>query len=136
MFSFILVNESNNNADDGMARLPLALQKVIQRKAKKNKNAKSYLLQITHFPALCEFLRDKSHTSFDQRPSEHQVRLLIANHLSPHLANDKKTRVRVRDELREMHRSYMRTFMTDPHGSGLKPSVQKNKQINVKKSPM
>ncbi len=127
----ILVDE-----DNGMARLPIVLQNVIQRKAEKNKNAKAYLLEIPRYPALCEFLRDKSSTSFDHRPSENQVRPLIANHISKNLANDSKIRMRLRDELREIHRSYMRTFMTDPHASGSKSSVPKTKQLTIKKSPM
>jgi hypothetical protein len=118
-----------------MTRLPLALQSVIGRKAKKNKNAKAYLLEIPRYPALCEFLRDRSRTSFDHRPTENQVRPLIANHISKYSANDKKVRFRVRDELREIHRSFMRTFMNDPHASRLKSSIQKNK-LPLKKSPM
>jgi hypothetical protein len=119
-----------------MARLPLHLQNVIKNKATRNKNAKLYLLEIPRYPALCEFLRDKSRTSFDHRPSENQVRPLIANHLSKYLANDSKIRMRLRDELREIHRSYMRTFMDDPHTTGTKSSIQKNKQLTVKKSPV
>jgi len=119
-----------------MARLPIALQNVIKNKATKNKNAKLYLLEIPRYPALCEFLRDKSSSSFDHRPSENQVRPLIANHLSKHLATDSKIRMRLRDELREIHRSYMRTFMNDPHATGTKSSIQKNKPLTVKKSPM
>jgi hypothetical protein len=128
----ILVDENNTDEDNGMARLPIALQIVIKNKARRNKNAKLYLLQIPRYPALCEFLRDKSRTSFDHRPSEDQVRPLIEKHLSHHLANDSKMRMRLRDELREIHRSYMRTFMNDPHAATMK----NNKQINVKKSPM
>jgi len=139
-------NNNNNNEseeeeedeaeeDNGMARLPLTLQDVIRNKAKKNKNAKAYLLEIPRYPALCEFLRDKSSTSFDHRPSENQIRPLVENHLSKYLAADKKIRIRVQYELREIHRSYMRTFMNDPHGTGTKSSIQKNK-LSVKKSPM
>ncbi|CAF2854466.1 unnamed protein product [Rotaria sp. Silwood2] len=128
-------NEGEDD-DDGMARLPLTLQDIIRKKAKKNKNAKSYLLQISRYPALCEFLRDKSRTSFDHRPSENQVRPLIANHLSQHLANDAKIRMRLRDELREIHRSYMRTFMNDPHANGAKISFHRHKRLNLKKSPI
>jgi len=127
--------EDDADEDNGMARLPLTLQNVIQNKATKNKNAKAYLLEIPRYPALCEFLRDRSRTSFDHRPSEDQVRPLIETHLSKYLANDKKTRMRLRDELREIHRSYMRTFMNDPHAVGQKLSNQKNK-LSVKKSPM
>lgn len=118
-----------------MAHLPLTLQEIIRRKAKKNKGAKAYLLQIPRYPALCEFLRDKSRTSFDHRPSEAQVRPLISNHLSQQLANDSKIRMRLRDELREIHRSFMRTFMSDPHASGSKISLNKVKRLPVKTSP-
>jgi hypothetical protein len=136
MSSLLFLADVNIDEDNGLARLPLVLQNIIQKKAEKNKNAKSYLLQIPRYPALCEFLRDKSRVSFDHRPSENQVRPLIANHLSQQLANDAKIRMRVRDELREIHRSYMRTFMTDPHSATTKSSVQKNKQLIMKKSPM
>ncbi|CAF1435681.1 unnamed protein product [Adineta steineri] len=129
------VNESNDE-DSGMAQLPVALQEVIRRKAARNKKDKFYLLHIPRYPALCEFLRDKSRTSFDHRPSDIQVRPLIANSISQHLANDSKARMRVRDELREIHRSYMRTFMTDPHVVAGKLTVSKSKQIPVKKSPV
>jgi hypothetical protein len=124
------------DGDTGIGRLPIDLQNIIKRKAQKNKNAKLYLLQIPRFPALCEYLRDRSHTSFDHRPSEAQVRPLITQHISQHLANNSKIRMRLRDELREIHRSYMRTFMTDPHATGPKPSVVKNKQLIEKTSPM
>jgi hypothetical protein len=127
--SFILVDE-----DNGMARLPLALQNVIQNKARRNKNAKAYLLEIPRYPALCEYLRDKSRTSFDHRPSEIQVRPLIENHISKNLANEAKIRMRLRDELREIHRSYLRTFMSDPHATGQKSTTQKPKLL-IKKSP-
>lgn len=118
-----------------MDSLPVPLREVIRRKARKNKNAKAYLLEIPRYPALCEFLRDKSRTSFDHRPSETQVRPLIANHLSNQLANNSKMRMRLRDELREIHRSYMRTFMNDPRAAGQKSSVQKTKTLSMKKSP-
>ncbi|CAF0971319.1 unnamed protein product [Adineta steineri] len=129
------INESNDE-DSGMGQLPVALQEVIRRKAARNKKDKFYLLHIPRYPALCEFLRDKSRTSFDHRPSDIQVRPLIANSISQHLANDSKARMRVRDELREIHRSYMRTFMTDPHVVAGKSTVPKSKQIPVKKSPV
>jgi len=138
-------NNNNNNeseeeeeeaeGDNGMARLPLPLQSIIRNKAKKNKNAKAYLLEVGRYPALCEFLRDKSRTSFDHRPSENEVQPLIENHLSKYLSNDKKLRMRVRDELREIHRSYLRIYITDPHSTGSKSSNHKNK-LPVKKSPM
>jgi len=126
--------DENNGEDDGMGRLPLVLRDIIRNKAKKNKNAKAYLLQIPRYPALCEFLRDKSRTSFDRRPNEDQVRPLIANHISQTLANDKTIRIRIREELREIHRSYLRTFMPDPHGHH--KAVPKNTKLTVKKSPM
>ena len=118
-----------------MARLPLALQNVIQRKARRNKNAKSYLLQIPRYPGLCEYLRDKSRTSFDHRPTESQVRPLIINHLGQQLASDRKVRMRIRDELRETHRSYMRTFMNDPHAV-IGRSAGQNGRRSIKKSPI
>ncbi|UJR23277.1 hypothetical protein I4U23_026294 [Adineta vaga] len=135
LWSWAAQVDESNDEESGMNHLPLPLQQVIRRKAKRNKKDKSYLLQIPRYPALCEFLRDKSRTSFDHRPSEAQVRPLIANCFSQHLANDAKARMRVRDELREIHRSYMRTFMQDPRVAGAKSSAQKNKQIPVKKSP-
>ncbi|CAF3907349.1 unnamed protein product [Rotaria sordida] len=110
--------DQNEEKDDETTCLPVILQNIIRQKAKKNNNAKSYLLQIPRYPALCEFLCDKSHTSFNRRPSGAQVRSLIVNHLSQHLANDVKMRMRLCDELREIHRSYMRTFMNNPHTSG------------------
>ena len=119
-----------------MSGLPRALQEVIRRKAERNIKDKSYLLQIPRYPALCEFLRDKSRTSFDHRPTEAQVRPLIANCFSQHFASDAKARMRVRDDLREVHRSYMRTFMQDPRVIGAKSSVQKAKHLVVKKSPV
>ncbi|CAF3061030.1 unnamed protein product [Rotaria sp. Silwood2] len=112
--------DQNEEKDDETTRLPVTLQDIIRQKAKKNNNARSYLLQISRYPPLCEFLGDKSHTSFNRRPSATQVRPLIANHLSQHLANDAKIRMRLCDELREIHRSYLRTFMNDPHTSGTK----------------
>lgn len=121
--------------DNGMSCLPRDLQEVIKKKATKNKNAKAYLLQIPRYPALCEFLRDKSRTSFDHRPSENQVRPLIANHISKNVVNDSKLRMRLRDELREIHRSYMRTFMNDPHATGQKSTISKPKLLSTKKSP-
>ncbi|CAF1595432.1 unnamed protein product [Rotaria sp. Silwood1] len=110
--------DQKEEKDDETTRLPVILQAIIRQKAKKNNNAKSYLLQIPRYPALCEFLCDKSHTSFNRRPSGAQVRSLMVNHLSQHLANDAKMRMRLCDELREIHRSYMRTFMNNPHTSG------------------
>jgi hypothetical protein len=117
-----------------MARLPLVLRNVIQNKVKRKK-AKAYLLEIPRYPALCEYLRDRSSTSFDHRPSELQVRPLIENHISKNLVSDAKIRMRLRDELREIHRSYLRTFMIDPHSAGVKSTIQKAK-LPVKKSPM
>jgi hypothetical protein len=117
-----------------MVRLPLALQNIIKKKAQKSENTKTYLLQIGRYPVLCEFLRDKSRTSFDQRPTDNQVRPLVANHLSKYLSNDAKIRMRVRDELREIHRSYLRTFMCDPHATS--KFGYKTKQLTFKKSPM
>ncbi len=144
--NFISCEKVNNNIkkissiladeDNSMARLPLALQNVIQKKAKKNRNAKAYLLDIPRYPALCQYLRDKSTSSFDRRPTEDQIRPLIKNHLSKYLVNDSKLRKRVRDELREIHRSYMRTFMNDPHTTAPKSYIRKNKKLTVKKSPM
>ena len=115
--------ELSSDASNGAERLPLTLQLVIQRKAKKSRNAKAYLLEIPRYPSLCDFLREKSRQSFDLRPTEEQVRPLIANHISPQLANVAKMRMRVRDELREIHRSYMRTFMVDPR-SGQKSRLR------------
>ncbi|CAF4868853.1 unnamed protein product [Rotaria sp. Silwood1] len=112
--------DQNEEEDDETTHLPVTLQNIIRQKAKRNNNARSYLLQIPHYPALCEFLCDKSHTSFNRRPSGTQVRPLIENHLSEHLANDAKMRMRLCDELREIHRSYLRTFMNDPHTTGTK----------------
>jgi hypothetical protein len=130
-----LVN--GNDDDDAMDRLPFTLQTIIQRKAKKNRNAKAYLLKIPCYPALCEYLREKCRMSFDYRPSEEQVRPLIANHISSALAGDSKIRMRVRDELREIHRSYLRTFMNDPHG-GHKATLKVRCQpmLTLKKSPL
>ncbi|CAF1196646.1 unnamed protein product [Rotaria sordida] len=108
---------ANEEEDDETTCLPVILQDIIRQKAKKNNNARSYLLNIPLYPALCEFLCDKSYTSFNRRPSGTQIRPLIENHLSQNLANDAKIRMRLCDELREIHRSYMRTFMTDPHAS-------------------
>ncbi|CAF3782049.1 unnamed protein product [Rotaria socialis] len=128
--------EEEGGDDEDVDNLPLALQDIIRKKAQKNKNAKIYLLHIPRYPALCEFLRDRSRTSFDHRPSENQVRPLIANHLSEQMANDAKIRMRLRDELREIHRSYMRTFMNDPHANATKISFHKHKRLNIKQSPM
>lgn len=122
--------------ENGMACLPIALQIVIRNKASKNKNAKAYLLEIARYPALCEYLRDRSATSFDHRPSEKQVRPLIENHLSKDAVLDAKVRMRLRDELREIHRSYLRTFMTDPHAIGAKTMLNLKPRLPVKKSPM
>jgi hypothetical protein len=117
-----------------MARLPIALQNVIRNKVKRKKS-KAYLLQIPRYPALCEYLRDRSRASFDHRPSEVQVRPLIENHISKILVQDAKVRMRLRDELREIHRSYLRTFMYDPHSIGWKAATEKEK-LPTKKSPM
>ena len=127
---------SVDDEDNGMARLPLALQTVIRSKATKNKNAKAYLLEIPRYPALCEYLREKSRASFDRRPSEKQVRPLIENHLSKNSVLDAKVRMRLRDELREIHRSYLRTLMTDPHAVGAKTMLNEKPKLLTKKSPM
>lgn len=94
------------------------------------------MLQIPRYPALCEYLRDRSRTSFDHRPNEAQILPFITNHLSQMVAQDTKVRMRLRDELREIHRSYMRTFMNDPHASGSKAFSHKTKRLNLKKSPI
>lgn len=125
-----------DDEDSGMACLPLALQIVIRNKASRKKNAKSYLLEIPRYPALCEYLRDRSAKSFDHRPSEKQVRPLIENHLNQDSILDAKIRMRLRDELREIHRSYLRTFMTDPHAIGSKNMPNYKPRLPVKKSPM
>lgn len=128
--------ELSSEASNDPERLPLTLQLLIQRKAKKNRNAKAYLLEIPRYPLLCDFLRDKSRQSFYSRPTEEQVRPLIANHISPQLANDAKMRMRVRDELREIHRSYLRNFIVDPR-TGQKARLQtaSNQKLPTKKSP-
>lgn len=130
-----LGDDDDAEEDEGMARLPVALQEVIRRKADRNKKGKSYLLRIPRYPALCQYLCDKSQTSFDLRPSEAQVRPLIATCLSAHLLNDAKSRMRIRDELREVHRSYMRTFMKDPRQASAKASAERGKLLTTKKSP-
>ncbi|CAF1179590.1 unnamed protein product [Adineta ricciae] len=135
LWSWAAQIDENNDGENGMSGLPRALQEVIRRKAERNIKDKSYLLQIPRYPALCEFLRDKSRTSFDHRPTEAQVRPLIASCFSHHFASDAKARMRVRDDLREVHRSYMRTFMQDPRVVGAKSSAQKAKHLVVKKSP-
>lgn len=119
-----------------MVRLPITLRDIIRRKAEKNKNAKAYLLQIPRYPALCEYLRDRNPKLFDHRPTELQVRPLIENHIGAQAVKDAKVRMRLRDELREIHRSYLRTVMTDPHGNNSKISIHKVKRLNIKKSPM
>ena len=57
----------------------------------------------------------------------------MAKHISQHLSRDKKARLRVRDELREIHRSYMRTFMIDPHGTH--KAGPKSQLMTAKQSP-
>ena len=117
--------------DNGMSRLPLALQTIIRRKARNRRNPKPYLLEIPRYPALCEYLRDKSIKSFDVRATDIEIRPFIEQHISKILALDSKQRMRIRDELREIHRSYLRTITSDPH----RPTQHKAK-LPVKKSPM
>ena len=128
-----LSHPSSSFVSDDVANLPIPLHNVIQRKAKNSKPEKTYLLHIPRYPDLCKFLRDKARSSFDQRPTEDQVRPLIAKHMSEQLALDKKIRQRVRDELREIHRSYMRTFMIDPHGTH--KAGPKSQLLAAKQSP-
>lgn len=123
---YLLADDTN-----GMSRLPLVLQNIIRRKARNRRNPKPYLLEIPRYPALCEYLRDKSTKSFDSRTTDVEIRPFVEQHISKILATDKKQRMRIRDELREIHRSYLRTFMNDPH-----KSTNPKAKLPVKKSPM
>lgn len=115
--------------------LPRALKLIIERKATKNDNAKGYLLEIPNYPSLCQFLREKSRTTFDQRPNEELLRPFIINQLGPNAAKDSKVRMRIRDEFREIHRSYLRTFMHDPHGIHKTNKNRSQPLLPTKKSP-
>ena len=129
----------NKNEPDAhnteVVRLPLALQTIIKRKAEKSQGTKTYLLEIVRFPDICAYLQDRSRRSFDLRPSEDLVRPFVTKYVHPHGNTDGKFRMRIRDELREIHRSYLRTFMNDPHltGSYGKKSFRKSP---LKKSPL
>ena len=133
IFSLIfLVDEANENG-----ALPLILKTIIERKATKNNNAKSYLLEISKYAGLCDFLLDRSRTSFDHRPTDDILRPFLVTQFGPNVAKDTKLRVRIRDELREIHRSYLRTFMHDPHGLNKSATKsKKNANLSMKKSPL
>lgn len=129
----ILINSVDEASDSN--ELPRALKLIIERKATKNDNAKGYLLEIPNYPSLCQFLREKSRTTFDQRPNEELLRPFIINQLGPNAAKDSKVRMRIRDEFREIHRSYLRTFMHDPHGIHKTNKNRSQPLLPTKKSP-
>lgn len=129
-------NKKEANAhDNGMGRLPLALRAIIQRKADKSRGAKAYLLELPRFPDLCEYLQDRSRRSFDLRPTEALVKPFVVKHVNPHGKTDGRFRMRMRDELREIHRSYLRTFMNDPHAVGSSGN-KSTRKLPLKKSPL
>jgi len=56
--------------------------------------------------------------------------------MSRHFTYDTKLRMRIRDELRELHRTYMRTFMDDPrYGNKTIKSKINSQHCTIKTSP-
>ena len=105
-------NLVNRNNDD--IELPEELKILIRQQIEKDPSNNQYLLKLGSYPVVCRYLRNSLPDSFYSNLISQHLRPLIINEIPSERSEYSKTFLRVRQQLRELHQTYLLQFIDNP----------------------